>query len=97
MYPPERISADVRAPKPALQAPPRASRLGKLEALALNGTDMTSKGVTFYDCKIANRIDNDNTLAFAALVRVSHCGYAYTVSSTHGNRQFTRRFKMCAG
>jgi hypothetical protein len=56
---------------------------------------MTTKGVLFYDCKIANRIDNSNTLAFAALVRVSRCGYAYTLSSTHGTRSFTRRFKLC--
>jgi hypothetical protein len=56
---------------------------------------MTNKSVLFYDCKIANRIDNSNTLAFAALVRVSRCGYAYTLSSTHGNRSFTRRFKLC--
>lgn len=56
---------------------------------------MTSKGVRFYDCRIANRIDNSNVLAFAALVRVSRCSYSYTLSSTHSNRQFTRRLRIC--
>jgi hypothetical protein len=58
---------------------------------------LRQKPCTTYDCKIPNRIDNSNILAFAALVRISRCGYAYTVSSTHGNRQFARRFRMCPG
>lgn len=52
------------------------------------------QGIRFYDCRVETRIDN-TVLAFASLVRYSRCGYATTLASTHGNRQFTRRFKLC--
>jgi hypothetical protein len=55
---------------------------------------LSANGIRFYDCRVTTRIDG-TAVAFAALVRVSRCGYGYTISSTKGHRTLTRRFTMC--